>query len=63
MWHNCEVTRVKDKKNSKKLEIDTWCWLWHCLVKINSNDQIESLLRKWGSNWDNKKFEDQIEIS
>jgi len=37
-WHNCEVTRVKNKKNFKKilkknskiqkfkkLEIDTWC--------------------------------------
>ena len=28
MWHNCKVTRVKDKKNQKKSknkpEIDMW---------------------------------------
>ena len=31
--------------------------------QTNGKDQIESFLRKWGSNWDNEKFEDQTKIS
>ena len=31
--------------------------------QTNDEDQIESFLRKWGPNWDNKKLEDQTEIS
>jgi len=33
------------------------------MVKVNDEDQIESFLRKWEPNWDNKKLEDQTEIS
>jgi len=31
--------------------------------QTNGEDQIESFLRKWRPNWDNKKLEDQTEIS
>jgi len=34
-----------------------------CGTKINDNNQIKSFLRKWWPNWDNKKLEDQIDIT
>jgi len=30
--------------------------------QTNGDDQIESFLRKWWPNWDNKKLDDQTEI-
>ena len=73
MWHNYEVTRVKNskkfKKKFKKFKKFKKSKNWHVALtltlsgQINGKNQIESFLRKWGPNWDNEKLKDQNEIS
>ena len=67
------MTSVKNSKNSKAIQKKFKKFKktrnWHVASTLtssgqtNGEDQIESFLRKWGSNWDNEKFEYQTEIS
>ena len=45
-WHVWKIKKIKKLKKPK----------------INSEDQIESILKKWETTWDNEKLEEQSKI-